>query len=169
VKLVLLARTDLAMSRGKIAAQVAHAAVLAALNGLGTADFATWLEQGQPKVVLKVGDADELRRMAEAGKQAGLPISLVADAGRTQLPPGTLPAPRSAQRKTAGSTPLPVIYHCCERTDRGVAWHSHWQQSRNRIGQWDSRVVVMSWRESAGCPCVGVASLARWAQSTIPR
>jgi PTH2 family peptidyl-tRNA hydrolase len=55
VKLVLLARTDLAMSRGKIAAQVAHAAVLAALNGLGTADFATWLEQGQPKVVLKVG------------------------------------------------------------------------------------------------------------------
>ena len=90
VKLVLLARTDLAMSRGKIAAQVAHAAVLAALNGLGTADFATWLEQGQPKVVLKVGDANELRRLAEAGKQAGLPISLVADAGLTQLPPGTL-------------------------------------------------------------------------------
>lgn len=78
------------MSRGKIAAQVAHAAVLAALSGLGTADFATWLEQGQPKVVLKVGDANELRRLAEAGKDAGLPISLVADAGRTQLPPGTL-------------------------------------------------------------------------------
>jgi hypothetical protein len=37
------------------------------------------------------------------------------------------------------------------------------------IGQRDGRVVVMSWRESAGCPCVGVASLARWAQSTIPR
>jgi PTH2 family peptidyl-tRNA hydrolase len=89
VKLVLLTRTDLAMSRGKIAAQVAHAAVLAALNGLGTADFATWLEQGQPKVVLKVGDA-QLLRLAEAGKQAGLPISLVADAGLTQLPPGTL-------------------------------------------------------------------------------
>lgn len=90
MKLVLLTRTDLAMSRGKIAAQVAHAAVLAALNGLGTADFATWLEQGQPKVVLKVGDANELLRLAEAGKQAGLPISLVADAGLTQLPPGTL-------------------------------------------------------------------------------
>lgn len=89
MKLVLLARTDLAMSCGKIAAQVAHAAVLAALNGLGTADFVTWLEQGQPKVVLRVGDANELRRLAEAGKQAGLPISLVADAGRTELAPGT--------------------------------------------------------------------------------
>ena len=90
MKLVLLARTDVAMSCGKIAAQVAHAAVLAALTGLGTADLATWLEQGQPKVVLGVGAANELRRLAEAGKQAGLPISLVADPGRTQLPPGTL-------------------------------------------------------------------------------
>ena len=113
MKLVLLARTDLAMSRGKIAAQVAHAAVLAALNGLGTADFATWLEQGQPKVVLKVGDADELRRLAEAGKQAGLPISLVEDAGRTQLPPGTLTCaaigPAEDRRIDAITGDLPLL------------------------------------------------------------
>jgi peptidyl-tRNA hydrolase, PTH2 family len=113
VKLVVLARTDLAMSRGKIAAQVAHAAVLAALNGLGTPDFATWLEQGQPKVVLKVGDANELRRLAEAVKQAGLPISLVADAGRTQLPPGTLTCaaigPAEDRRIDAITGDLPLL------------------------------------------------------------
>ncbi len=113
VKLVVLARTDLAMSRGKLAAQVAHAAVLAALNGLGTADFATWLEQGQPKVVLKVGDANELRRLAEAGKDAGLPISLVADAGRTQLQPGTLTCaaigPAEDRRIDAITGDLPLL------------------------------------------------------------
>jgi PTH2 family peptidyl-tRNA hydrolase len=53
VKLVFLVRTDLAMGRGKIAAQVAQAAVLAALGCAGTPDLAKWLDQGQPKVVLK--------------------------------------------------------------------------------------------------------------------
>jgi peptidyl-tRNA hydrolase, PTH2 family len=113
VKLVVLARTDLAMSCGKMAAQVAHAAVLAALHGLGTADFATWLEQGQPKVVLKVGDANELRRLVEAVKHAGLPLSLVADAGRTQLPPGTLTCaaigPAEDRRIDAITGDLPLL------------------------------------------------------------
>ena len=90
VKLVFLVRTDLAMGRGKIAAQVAHAAVLAALGGAGTLDFSKWLDQGQPKVVLKVSDADEFRRLAQAAQGAGLPVFLVSDAGRTQLPSGTL-------------------------------------------------------------------------------
>lgn len=113
MKLVVLARTDLAMSRGKIAVQVAHAAVLAALNGVGTPDFAAWLEQGQPKVVLRVGDANELRRLAEAVKQAGLPISLVVDAGRTQLPPGTFTCaaigPAEDRRIDAITGDLPLL------------------------------------------------------------
>jgi peptidyl-tRNA hydrolase, PTH2 family len=89
VKLVILVRADLAMGRGKLAAQVAHAAVHAVLDRLDTPDCTTWLQDGQPKIVLKVADEDELRRITKAAKRAALPAILVSDAGRTQLPFGT--------------------------------------------------------------------------------
>jgi len=59
VKLAVAVRTDLDLGRGKIAAQVAHAAVAAVLGNLGTADFAAWIQDGQPKVVLKVTSAEQ--------------------------------------------------------------------------------------------------------------
>ena len=90
VKLALVVRTDLGMGRGKIAAQVAHAAVAAALGSLGGADFAEWLREGQPKVVLKVASGEDLRDVARQAQAAGLPVELIYDAGRTQLAPGTL-------------------------------------------------------------------------------
>jgi|SRR5215472_10174679 len=88
-KLVLVVRTDLGMGRGKIAAQAAHAAVLAALAAAGGADFARWLAEGQPKVVLKAGTGERLRQVADGALAAGLPVEVVHDAGRTQVPPGT--------------------------------------------------------------------------------
>jgi PTH2 family peptidyl-tRNA hydrolase len=88
MKLSLVVRTDLGMGRGKIAVQVAHAAVTAALAARG-GDFAGWLADGQPKVVLRVGSAAELDQVAAAGRGAGLPTELIRDAGRTQLAPGT--------------------------------------------------------------------------------
>jgi PTH2 family peptidyl-tRNA hydrolase len=90
VKLVLVVRTDLDMGRGKIAAQVAHAAVTAALRGLGSPDFTQWLRDGQPKVVLKVSSGQRLREVAAAAGAAGLPVELIQDVGRTQVTPGTL-------------------------------------------------------------------------------
>ena len=60
VKLAVAVRTDLDMGRGKIAAQVAHAAVAATLASLGTADLGAWLAEGQPKVVLRVRTAGQL-------------------------------------------------------------------------------------------------------------
>lgn len=89
VKLVLLVRTDLGMGRGKIAAQVAHAAVAAALAALSRDDFAAWLDQGQPKVVLKVASAEQLQEIARQAGAVALPVELIIDAGRTQLAPGT--------------------------------------------------------------------------------
>ncbi len=89
VKLVLVVRTDLGMARGKIAAQVAHAAVAAALASRGSRDFAAWLRDGQPKVVLRVTSAEHLQEIAGQARAAGLPVELIHDAGRTQLPPGT--------------------------------------------------------------------------------
>jgi PTH2 family peptidyl-tRNA hydrolase len=90
MKLALVVRTDLGMGRGKIAAQVAHAAVTAVLRTQGSADFAGWLREGQPKVVLKVGGEDELRRVCAAAVEARLPVEVIRDAGRTQVEAGTV-------------------------------------------------------------------------------
>lgn len=89
VKLVLVVRTDLAMGRGKIAAQVAHAAVAAVLRNHAAPAFAAWLREGQPKVVLKVSGEDGLRDVCDAARAAGLPVEVIRDAGRTQVDPGT--------------------------------------------------------------------------------
>ena len=90
VKLVLVVRADLGMGRGKIAAQAAHAAVIAALASQGSATFTAWLAEGQVKVVLRAASEEQLRDIAGQAAAAGLPAHLVADAGRTQLEPGTL-------------------------------------------------------------------------------
>jgi len=89
-KLALVVRTDLGMGRGKIAAQVAHAAVAAALNNFGAPDFVGWLREGQPKVVLKVTTGEQLQEVAGQAQAAGLPVELIQDAGRTQVTAGTL-------------------------------------------------------------------------------
>lgn len=88
-KLVLVMRTDLDMGRGKIAAQAAHAAVAAALAAIGTAEFADWLRDGQPKVVLRVSGEAQLRQVCADAAAAGLPVELIQDAGRTQVAAGT--------------------------------------------------------------------------------
>jgi len=90
VKLALIVRADLGMGRGKIAAQVAHAAVTAVLANSGSRDFAAWLAEGQPKVVLKVVSAEQLVQVARAALAARLPVEVIRDAGRTQVDPGTV-------------------------------------------------------------------------------
>jgi len=106
-------RTDLGMGRGKIAAQVAHAAVAATLACLGTADFAAWLADGQPKVILKVGTADELADVAGQARASGLPVEVISDAGRTQVTPGTLTCcalgPAESQRIDAVTAGLALL------------------------------------------------------------
>jgi len=90
MKLVLVVRTDLGMGRGKLAAQVAHAAVGAALSTLGTAAHDEWLAEGQPKVVLRADDEEHLAHLVGVAADAGLPVEVVRDAGRTQVPSGTV-------------------------------------------------------------------------------
>jgi PTH2 family peptidyl-tRNA hydrolase len=89
MKLALVVRTDLDMGRGKIAAQVAHAAVGATLASLGGAACYRWLADGQPKVVLKASSAEHLQDLVGQARHAGLPVELVQDAGRTQVRAGT--------------------------------------------------------------------------------
>ena len=113
VKLAVVVRTDLDMGRGKIAAQVAHAAVAATLGSLGTADFAAWLADGQPKVVLKVRTAGQLEDVIRQARASGLPVEIINDAGRTQVTPGSLTCcalgPAESQRIDAVTAGLTLL------------------------------------------------------------
>lgn len=88
MKLVILARQDLKLPKGKLAAQVAHAAVEAVFNSEDD-KVAEWRSQGQKKVVLKVKDEAELLDYLRKAKAAKLRTALITDAGRTVIAPGT--------------------------------------------------------------------------------
>jgi len=113
-KMVIVIRDDLKMSGGKLAAQVAHAAVTCALESKAKKAkwFSEWYREGQRKVVLKAKDIEQLRSLKDMAAKAGIPFSLVTDAGLTELPPNTTtclgigPAPDSALDPITGSLPL---------------------------------------------------------------
>ena len=113
-KLVIVIRDDLKMSGGKLAAQVAHAAVTCALESKAKKAkwFSEWYREGQRKVVLKAKDIEQLRSLKDMAAKSGIPFSLVTDAGLTELPPNTTtclgigPAPDSALDPITGSLPL---------------------------------------------------------------
>lgn len=88
-KLVVCVRTDLGMGEGKLAAQVGHASVDAALAAKRSGDFSAWKDDGQPKVVVGVSGVGELEEIEREARAANLPTTRVVDAGRTQLEPGT--------------------------------------------------------------------------------
>jgi len=110
----IVVRTDLKMGKGKLCAQVAHASLEAALKAMREkpAWFEAWLSSGQKKVVLKVPGEKELLEIYQKAKSLGLPVSLIRDAGRTQLAPGTLtavavgPAPEEEVDKVTGNLKL---------------------------------------------------------------
>ena len=90
-KQVIVVRRDLGMGTGKIAAQVALAAVMAAEK---TKDrkpewCEEWFSMGQAKVVVKVSGMDELIEVRKRAESLHLPVVQVQDSGLTQIPPGT--------------------------------------------------------------------------------
>ncbi len=88
-------RRDLGMGPGKAAAQAAHASCEAVFRILDGREprwmewLRAWRSSGQKKVVLRVGSERELLAVYTEALSLGLPASLIADAGLTQLPPGT--------------------------------------------------------------------------------
>lgn len=83
-----MVRTDLKLGKGKLAAQVAHASLESYLRA-SQKDQKAWLEENQKKVVLKVKSEHDLVILFDKAKRAGLPATLIEDAGLTQIPPGT--------------------------------------------------------------------------------
>ncbi len=109
-KLVVLVRNDLKMGKGKIAAQVGHAAVECALftEKKDKRTFDAWYRSGQPKIVLKVDSLEELDKYRMIASSNKIHIAVITDAGRTQVDPGTItcmglgPAPASEIDKITG-------------------------------------------------------------------
>ena len=105
VKQVILVRDDLKMSKGKIAAQVAHASVNALLfqrKGYGrfdsnnikyphevrfsaSDDMCSWLNGNYTKITLKVNSEEELTKYYNQAKEKELPCSIITDKGFTEL------------------------------------------------------------------------------------
>jgi len=88
MKQVIVVDESLKLPRGKLAAQVAHAAVEGFL-GAPVEPRREWLEVGMPKVVLRARSTEELLNLAEQAEAAGLPVAVIQDAGRTVVAAGT--------------------------------------------------------------------------------
>ena len=91
-KQVIAVRTDLGMSKGKTAVQVAHGSVSAAERARVTKQevWRAWFREGQKKVAVKVSSEEELLELRKEAITHGLPHAIIRDAGMTELPPGTL-------------------------------------------------------------------------------
>ena len=88
MKQVIVVDASLGLPPGKLAAQVAHAAVGALLHA-PRADLHAWLDSGMPKIVLQCASEAELLGIAARAEKAGLPVLVVRDAGRTVVEAGT--------------------------------------------------------------------------------
>jgi PTH2 family peptidyl-tRNA hydrolase len=113
-KLVIVVRDDLKLSQGKLAAQVAHAAVNCAISSKkdNTKWFREWYNEGQKKVVVRSFDLEHLHELKHQAKGLKLNTSLVMDAGLTEVPPGTVtclgigPGPNNFVDKITGELKL---------------------------------------------------------------
>lgn len=91
-KQVIVVRKDLGMGTGKLAAQVAHAAVMAVeitkMRNLNW--FNSWFKAGQAKVVVKVQTLGELLEIKKHAESLRLTVAEIQDSGLTQIPAGTV-------------------------------------------------------------------------------
>jgi PTH2 family peptidyl-tRNA hydrolase len=90
-KQVIAVRTDLKMGKGKLAVQVAHAAVSSAerTKRSHSSWYSSWWSENQAKICVKVAGESELRELKGKLDRNGIPNALIEDAGLTQLEPGT--------------------------------------------------------------------------------
>ena len=91
-KMVIVIRTDLKMSKGKIAAQSGHAAVSASEYTRKNCPewWNPWISEGQCKIAVKVRSEKEILETERKARNAGLPVALIVDRGLTEIPPNTI-------------------------------------------------------------------------------
>jgi len=89
MKQVIVIRSDLKMSTGKLAAQACHAS-LGSYKSADAQIIKKWEAEGSKKVVVKVKDLKELFEIQELVKSMDIPYYIVTDAGHTELPRSTI-------------------------------------------------------------------------------
>ncbi|EMR83107.1 putative peptidyl-trna hydrolase 2 protein [Botrytis cinerea BcDW1] len=115
-KLVLVVRTDLGMTKGKIAAQCSHATLACyktiSRQPANSLILRRWEREGQAKVALQVKSEDELQILQAQAISLGVVAEQIADAGRTQIASGSHtvlgigPAPKSVIDQITGKLKL---------------------------------------------------------------
>jgi len=91
VKMCLVVNTSLGMSKGKIGAQTAHAALGAYQLAVSSQPSLVrkWERDGQTKICLKGNTTEELEQLQKHARSLNIPTYLVRDAGRTQIEAGS--------------------------------------------------------------------------------
>lgn len=94
IKQAIVVRTDLGMSKGKIAGQVAHAAVMTAdiVRKYCPEWYNEWLHESNPpqtKIVLRIDSYDLMFKLHTSLGGKKLYNYMIYDAGKTQLEPNT--------------------------------------------------------------------------------
>ena len=113
-KLVVVTRSDLPLSPGKLAVQVSHAAVGCTLETKKEKPqwFSKWQQEGAKKVVVKVACLKDFFPLEDKAGKLGIVSMIVMDAGHTEIPEGTQtvlgigPAPSNLIDQITGQLPL---------------------------------------------------------------
>ncbi|KAL2203628.1 peptidyl-tRNA hydrolase [Sarocladium strictum] len=119
-KLVLVVRTDLGMTKGKIAAQCGHATLAcykaitkaASSSPQAAAVLRRWENLGQAKIAVQSKSQEEILELRKQARALGVTAEVIQDAGRTQIEAGSMtvlgvgPAPKSVVDKITGGLKL---------------------------------------------------------------
>jgi peptidyl-tRNA hydrolase, PTH2 family len=113
-KMVIVTRSDLCLSAGKLAAQVAHAAVCCALSTKKNNSkwFSHWQNRGAKKAVVKVNCFQDFISLKLQAQKLNIATAMIEDAGLTEIPSGTItvlgigPAPSNIIDQVTGSLSL---------------------------------------------------------------
>lgn len=91
VKMLLLIRQDLKMTKGKVAAQCSHAAIKLYKNLMikNPRLLRRWEASGQAKITLKLNDLDQMDLLFAKALSLNLNCCIIHDAGRTQIASGS--------------------------------------------------------------------------------
>jgi|YelNatPaOPRAMG01_1025707.scaffolds.fasta_scaffold105191_2 PTH2 family peptidyl-tRNA hydrolase len=88
-KQVIVVRKDINMSIGKLAVQVAHAAI-GSYKLCDKEIIKKWEESGAKKIVVEIDNLEELLKLEEKAKKMNIPNFLVIDAGLTEFSEPTI-------------------------------------------------------------------------------
>ena len=90
-KMVIVVRTDIKMSKGKMAAQAGHAAVSASEYARKNRPewWTPWINEGQCKIAVKAKSEQEILELERKARNTKLPAVLIVDRGLTEIPPNT--------------------------------------------------------------------------------